>query len=271
MSRALMRKTAHEQWAATALFAVGLAAVEALLAYVIPTLFSQYSAQFLQIEFVRNVIKGLIGTELGDSLGPTAMSAFAWVHPIVLALFWAHVIAFCTTMPAGEVERGTIDVFFSLPVSRFRHYACHSAVWLGAGVALVLAAFVGNRIGAWLGGNAGAISFGRLLVVCGNMFCLYVAVGGITYLVSTLSDRRGRAVGVVFAIVLASFFLNFLAQLWTPAKPFAPLSLLHYYRPIPIARDAVWPGMDMLVLLLVGSTLWIAGAFVFIRRDLRTA
>jgi len=47
------------------------------------------------------------------------------------------------------------------------------------------------------------------MLVMANFFGVYLAVGGIAFLVSALSDRRGRAMAVVFAIVLASFLLNF--------------------------------------------------------------
>ncbi len=75
-------------------------------------------------------------------------------------------------------------------------------------------------------------------MVSANLFLLYTAVGGLALLVSSLSDRRGRTVAVVFGVVLVSFFLNFLTQLWEPARSLSFLGVLHYYRPFITIRDA---------------------------------
>lgn len=270
MNRGLIIKAVREVWPATVLFGLALAGFEALLASIIPTIFAEYSSHLLKIEFVQTFLKGLLGTEIGSALGPDAISSFAWVHPIVLALLWAHEITICTRVPAGEVDRGTIDMLLALPVSRTKLYVCESVVWLGAGLCVVMMGLAGN----WIGGRFTAPEFrsapGQLIMVIANMYCLYIAVGGVACLVSTLSDHRGRAVGVVFGIVLVSFLLNFLAQFWGPAKALSFLSVLNYYRPLAIVRDAGWPVRDMLVLTACGAAFWLAGAIIFARRDICT-
>ena len=103
-----------------------------------------------------------------------------------------------------------------------------------------------------------------------NMFCMYIAVGGVTFLVSSLSERRGRAVFTVFAIVVASFLMNFLAQFWAPAQPFAVLSVVEYYQPANILRSGALPLGDIAVLLTIGGVLWIAGGEITARRNIAT-
>ena len=111
---------------------------------------------------------------------------------------------------------------------------------------------------------------GRIVIVAANFYCLYLAVGGLSFLISSLSDRRGRAVAAAFGIVLASFLLNFLAQFWTPAGKVGFLSILSYYKPVVVLRDASWPIADMFVLTLLGGVLWLAGGLLFTRRDICT-
>ena len=110
----------------------------------------------------------------------------------------------------------------------------------------------------------------RPLAVIANLYCLYVAVGALVGLVSSLSDRRGRTVAVVFAIVLASFLFNFLTQFWPRARAVAFLSLLNYYRPLLILGDTTSPFADMLVVLATAAVLWTAAALNFARHDIRT-
>ncbi len=260
----------REIWLGTLLFALAMAGFQILFARVIPRFFKEFSEHILQVSFVRNIIQALLGTPIDSSLGPNALGSLAWAHPIVLTLVWANAIVVCTRMPAGEVDRGTIDVLLSLPVSRMGIYLSELVVWLVSGLVVLTMGLLGNLIGKWSVSHEFPSAAGGLLVVIANLYCVYIAVGGIACLVSSLSDRRGRAVGVVFSIVLGSFFLTFLAQFWAPAGAVSFLSILDYYRPLLIIRDSSWPVADMLVLFAVGAATWLAGAVVFARRDICT-
>lgn len=270
MSRGLFAKSIREVWLATLLFSLGVLGFEAIVAYVLGEFHGDMAEQWAQVRFIQDFVKGLLGTDIGAGLDMATFAAIAWVHPVFLALVWAHEITLCTRIPAGEVDRGTIDVLLSLPVSRWRVYLCESAVWLATGAILITAAVVGFSVASLTIATEDRPTLGRLLIVAVNFYCLYVAVGGLSFLVSSVSSRRGRAIAVVFAIVLASFLLNFLAQLWAPAEKASVLSVLTYYRPVVALREAAWPIQDMLVLTLTGTTTWLLGAHLFTRRDICT-
>ena len=270
MSRGLISKTLREVRVALLLFAAGMMAFEALFAYVWPHFYEDFVGTILQIEFIQQVFKGLLGTDVGPGVGLTTFAGMAWVHPIVLALLWAQEITFCTRVPAGEVDRGTIDVLLSLPASRWQVFLCESAVWLFTGRILVLSALLGSLLGGLATDEEMRPPIGRVLIVAINLYGLYLAVGGMCWLVSSLSNHRGRAVGVVFALVLVSFLLNFLGQLWEPAQAVQFLGVLQYYQPVAILSDGVWPMADMLVLAAVGATCWLIGGVIFARRDICT-
>jgi beta-exotoxin I transport system permease protein len=103
-----------------------------------------------------------------------------------------------------------------------------------------------------------------------NLYCVYFAVGGIALLVSSMSDHQGRAVAVVFAILLASFLLNFIANFWQPAKQIAFLGILEYYRPAQVLQHGEFPTRDVIVLLAVGLATWLAGGEILARRSITT-
>lgn len=270
MNMGLVVKTLREQWLATLLFAVGLGAVEALLAYLSMISFQDLSAQWLQMALVRDILRSLLGAEIGDAIGPVALASLVWVHPIVLALVWAQGILFFTRMPAAEIDQGTIDVLLGLPVSRSRLYMSESLVGLLSGMALLSSALLGNIVGSRLLTPELRPPVDRIVIVAVNLYGLYVAVAGMACLASACSDRRGRAAGCVFAVVLASFLLHSLAQFRESLRGLSRLSVLHYYRPLLILRDAAWPTFDLTVLLSIGATCWLAGAWIFARRDIRT-
>ncbi len=270
MNRGLIVKAVREIWLPVVLLALALAGVEAVLALIVPQLDAQFIEQWLKIGFIKTLLTSLFGSEIGDSLGPRMLTAFIWVHPMLLTLTWALAILLGTRLPAGEVDRGTIDVLLGLPVSRWRLYLCESLALLTCGVLVIAIGLLGHLIGRGDAEPASRLTALELLRVNLNLFCLYSAVGGIALFVSSLSERRGRTIGVVIAVVLASFLLNSLVPWWKVAKAMSFLSLLDYYRPLAILRDHVWPMTDIAVLLAAGGLFWLAGAVVMSRRDLCT-
>lgn len=270
MNRGLVWRAVRELWPATLLLGLLLLGVEALLAFVLPRFGSQMSAQFLQLDFARGILQAMLGTEVGDRMGPQMFAAIAWVHPVMLSLTWAHALICCTRVPAGEVDRGTADVLLGLPVSRWEVFFSETLVWLGCGGFILLAAWIGNLLGARALPPENRQDGWRLLIVLTNLFCLYVAVGGLAWLTSSLSDRRGRAMTVAFLILLVLFLLNYLAEFWSPAERLAFLSPLHYHRPVNVLGNGLWPWKDIGVLLSAGIAMWLTSGFIFARRDLCT-
>lgn len=270
MMRGLLLKTLHEVWLTTLLFGGALLGVNALLTYVIPQ-FQEGIMEILdRMPFIRPVFTALLGTELGDEINARTLQAFLWVHPTVLALLWAHAIVFCTRIPAGEIDRGTIDVLLGLPVSRRAVYYGEVIAWLAAGLVILLMGFLGHCLVSPSMPNELRPELSHALVVLTNLYCVYLAVGGITLLVSSPSDHRGRAVAIAFAIVLASFLLNFVAQFWELADQIAFLGVMEYYRPAQILQSGTFPASDVVVLLSVGATATMLGGEVVARRSICT-
>ncbi len=268
--RGVLYRTIREAWLATVLFALGLLLAERLLAFVLPQIQSGLNEFVLQLPFARTLISGLLGIDVEGGITAQLLQAFVWVHPVVLALIWGHEIMFCTRWPAGEIDRGTIDVLLGLPVSRRRVYWCESAVWAVSGVLIIGTGSIGYFLGARNLPEAQRPEVARVLLVLVNLFCVYLAVGGGAYLISSLSARRGRAVAVVFSLLIGSFLLNFLAQFWPPAERVAFLGVLNYYQPARILGDGVLPVADVLVLVGFGVVTWVLGGEILARRSIAT-
>ena len=268
--KGLFIKSVYEVWLLTLLTGVALMGVMALLTYVLPHVQQGLGGMLKEVPFLDSLLSGLLGTKLGDQITARTMQAFLYVHPVVLALIWALETAICTRIPAGEIDRGTIDILLGLPVSRRTVYACESAVWLASGLLVLSLGLIGHRLAAPVIAEAMRPRLWESLLVMGNLYCVYIAVGGIAFFVSALSDRRNRAIVIVFGIVLTSFFLNFLAQFWTPAQRVAWLSVMQYYRPAEILQGGAFPLWDMAILLSVGAIGWALGGEIVARRNIST-
>ena len=129
-------------------------------------------------------------------------------------------------------------------------------------------------IGHWLASNSlqptmRPSSFATIGILS-NLFAVYTSVGGIAFLVSSNSDRRGRAVGILFAVLLLSFLLNFLAQFWSTAKTVSFLSIMEYYRPALTIQSGRFPWKDLTVLICITVTAWAIGGLRLRQRSICT-
>jgi ABC-type transport system involved in multi-copper enzyme maturation permease subunit len=284
-------------------FSAGLAIIMALLTSLLPKVLGDIDRIFDRLPFVKPLITALLGVDPGEQMTAQMSQAFLWVHPTVLTLMWAHAVMYCTRVPAGEIDRGTADFLLGLPVSRWQLFLTESLGWLFSGAIILAVGYLGHAIASlWLQPKMMPGRAATLFILL-NMFSLYMVVGGFAFLVSALSDRRGRAVGVIFAVLLMSFLLNFVAQFWDPFKPesamqtlpafsgveltseetgggveaaaydgvtLATFSLMDYYRPAIIIQSQQFPGSDIAVLLTLFFLMWLSAGLIFHRRSICT-
>jgi len=268
--RGLLLKIYLETRWPVACFGVGLACIMAVLTWVLPTILGDIEQVFDSIPIIKPLLTALLGIAPDSQFSAQMTQAFLWVHPTVLSTLWAHEIMYCTRSPAGEIDRGTIDFLLGLPISRWRLHCAETVGWLASGVVIIGIGILGHVLVAQQFAADMQPSASAVLIILCNLLSMYVAVGAMTMLVSALSNHRNRAMGVVFAILLVSFLLNFLAQFWKPAQPWACLSVLEYYRPAGIIQTGSIPYQNISVLLTVGLTCWIAAAAILQRRSICT-
>jgi len=270
MNRGLMLKAAREALSITVICAGLLFLMEVFLAYALPEFEEQLAGGLMQIAFLERIISAILGTEVGTQLSGEAFASIVWVHPTILALVWAHALIHCTRMLAGEIDRGTADLLLTLPVSRWELLVSETVVWVASGAVVLMSVFAGNVIGILVVSGPGDLSYGVRGITLVNLAALYLAVGGMAWFISSMSDRRGVALTTLFSLLVVSLLVNYLAQFWRPAERVSFLSILNYYRPMDIFQQASWPLGDIAVLLAVGVTFWIAAGKVLTRRNIHT-
>jgi hypothetical protein len=148
--------------------------------------------------------------------------------------------------------------------------------WLAAqevallgGLALVVAGgFVGGLVGILTIDALSGVGVAALGAVAVGGFLLFGAIGAIAVLLAVRAPTTGRAIGVVVAFVLVSFALDFLAEVWSLAEPFGPLSVFHYYDPGVILGAGSMPTQDVLGLALVGLVALAAAHAAFSTREI---
>lgn len=267
----LFLRSMRESRGPTIAFALGLFAFELLLGIILPTFQKEFSDKLMQVEFLQKIIAALLGTEVGMFDPRTALAMIGWVHPFVLALVWAHAIVLCTRFPSGALESGTLDVWLSLPVSRKAMQCGEFAAFAVCSAVLSISGLLGNLTGSLISGLSIKTSGGNLLLVTCNLYALSLAVGGAASCLSCLFDRRGRAMGAAFALLLACFFQSSMSSFNEIVKQFSPVSLMTYYRPYHVLHGTSKPWGDILVLMIAGGICGLIGLAILSRRDLSTS
>lgn len=269
MKGLLNRIRMEMQWTIM-LFCIGLFTVMGLLTALLPKVLGNIHEMFDRLPLIKPLITAMLGVDPGENISAQLSQAFLWTHPTVLTLMWAWELMYCSRLPAGEIDRGTADFLLCLPASRPKLFTAETLGWLASGTLLLLCGYAGHIVATSFVHPEMRLSIRSTMLVLSNLAALYLAVGGLSFLCSSLSDRRGRAIGSVFGILLASFLLNFLAQFQDWAKAISWLSMMEYYRPAIVIQSGEFPTGDVTVLLVIAAVTWIAGLITFARRSICT-
>lgn len=226
------------------------------------------SRQWLKLEWMRRLVNAMVGGEMADALTPTGVSSLVFTHPFTWVLVVAFVFAIATGVLSGEMDRGTIDLLATLPISRSRFYLSVSVVVYGLGIPIVLAAWIGVRVGSELTDIWQPDLMVKLAIVGANFYAVYFLIASLVLMLSAQFERRSVALTWSFLIVFYSFILNLLAAFWPAVKKIAFSGFLYYYAPLQVIVHDTVPYRDMAVLFSIGLACWVAGLLRFSRRDI---
>jgi ABC-2 type transport system permease protein len=212
---------------------------------------------------------------LGVTEGPTSVSLMmtSWSHPILWLIVAGWAISRGSIAVSAEVERGTLDLILSRPVSRTSYLASHVSVALAGLLLLGLALAVGARIGVHYNVLRQPPSFSTLVRPALNLAALGLPIYGYTLLGSALDHVRWRPTMIGSVLTLAGFIAwvvsvipvleKFRWRVWL-----ARISIFKLYNPVDAvtARESLWFNIALLAALGVGCIIL---AFLgFARRDL---
>ncbi len=232
MNRALFAHT----WRANRLRLLVVTIALVLWGALLPIVYDAFGEQFEQM-----LDSGLIPEEFtnfggGDVFSLVGSVSLGFVHPLAVGLCLVFALGFAVNAIAGERQRGTLEVLLARPISRRRVYATLAvAAFLFVGVTvagLALGAFAGSA----LTGRAADLGASNLPLVWLNAFLLYGAIAAISLAASVAFDRLGPAIAVSLAIVLFSYFLDVIGQIWPRRRAGATAV------PLPLPGPARVPG-----------------------------
>jgi ABC-2 type transport system permease protein len=223
-------------------YGIGLALMAALVVSVYPS----YKDQLADFE-VPEALQGLTGDiDYASPEGFLSAEFVSWV-PIVTLIF---AIMAGTSALAGEEANGTLDLLLSQPISR-RRLASEKM----AGILVATAAITGIACFGWVA----SVPFVDIDIALFDLFVATLNLVPITlmfaflamFLGAALPDRRSTT-ALVTALAVATYFVNYLAQIVDALKPVAWTSPFHYYDiDVLVAGLDWWRTLTLLSLALV--------------------
>ncbi|MCC3372595.1 ABC transporter permease subunit [Cohnella sp. REN36] len=191
-------------------------------------------------------------------------------YGLILVLILSIVcVQLSTQLMARLVDQGAMAYLLSAPTTRAK-VALSQALVLATGLLLILgvttlAGFAGD---AWFLRGKYAFDTAGFLRLNASAFLLFFAVGGISFLVSALSDDEKRARGISGLIAFGFFSLDLIGKFSDKIDWMRNLSLFSLYRPGEVVSGPGDMAVTSAILAAIGLVAFGLAVGLFRRRDL---
>ncbi|MCF7974872.1 MAG: ABC transporter permease [Phycisphaerae bacterium] len=223
---------------------------------------------FLQLlKFLPPFIKSMLGGETLQAGNISGLIAIGYNHPLVMILYMLYAVGVPTSLLAGEVQRGTMELILSRQTTKTQVYTCVGLITVIGMFAMVLVMFLGTTAGTHMYTFKQDVPLDDFFKIAINGGLMASAVGGIA-LLAAACFRRPVAVSVTVTYLVLMYFTSFVSEWWPRLAFLSPATLFHYINGFDIFVKHVWPVRDMAVLVTVMIAATVLGGIVWQRRDL---
>ena len=194
--------------------------------------------------------------------------AFGYNHPFVLIFLAIIAIMLPAKHIAGEIEGGTLELLFSLPVKRLE---IASSLWLFSLFALlmvIIGCWIGTLVGTLVYPQFSILSFSRLILTGINLWLLMVTINAFTFFLAAFAREGNRVTLRAAGITLFFYFLNYIARLWPKISFLSHVSIFNYYQSQKVMIGQPGFGANIVVLSLLAIVLMTLAFWRINRRDI---
>ncbi len=269
---ALLRKHMHDSRGTLILSAAALFALGWLFVFV-TSLNETEILKALSSETEDTRFRWLRNMGLAEQPPSISIMMSFWSHPFILLIVSIWAIGRGSIAVGAEVERGTLDLILSRPVSRTSYMFTHVIMAIFGLMVLTLALAVGARIGAHYNYLRVPIEFWTLLKPAINLAALGLPIYGYTLLISAVDQVRWRPTIVGSVVTLAGFIAWVVSvipvlQKYTWRVYLERVSIFKLYNPVDDVSAAESLPFNLAVLAGIGAACILLAFIGFVRRDL---
>ena len=198
--------------------------------------------------------------------GFMAAEYFSIIWPIILLIL---ILSFASSAIAGEIEKGTIEILLSQPISRVKIFlAKYLSGLIIIGAFIVLSTFSVIPF-ALLHNVEYQIQNYVTISILGFLFAF--SIFGLCIMISSLSSSRGKPLAITGGVLIIMYALNLFSALQESLNNLKYASFFHYFD----FNDALVNNqidiLNISVFLVVGVVTAAIGLVVFFKRDISTA
>ncbi|GAA1579714.1 hypothetical protein GCM10009789_36840 [Kribbella sancticallisti] len=265
MSLVVLRQTLRQVRRTIGILSLGVGA----FFYLVLFASSSFTEEAPNVPFLQSPPKAMTAFLGGsaDFFHAEGWLSLGMTHPVILALLTSSALLVAAGSVATEIERGTIDLVLARPVGRVRFLAAKAVASLVAVTAAEAGGLAAVVIARRTIGEVAELSITAVLRAFAGSWLLFVGVAMVGLLVSAASSLRGHAIGITVGIVVAWFFLNFIALLIDAISGLRFASPFHYFRPTDLVAGTA-PAGDIWVLAAIPLIAVVLAAWKFTHRDL---
>lgn len=191
-------------------------------------------------------------------------------YGLILVLILSIVcVQMSTQLMARLVDRGSMAYLLTAPTTRRKVAATQALVLTTALFGIMAVTTVAGFIGkAWFLGSEYEFNSARFVQLNTVAFLLFFAVGGISFLVSSVCNDEKKALGISGTITFGFFTLDLLGKISDKLEGLRYLTLFSFYQPGKIVQGNIEILPVSSWLLLIGVLAFALGIALFRRRDL---
>ncbi len=213
------------------------------------------------LNILPSIVKTAIGGEMLQSGSMPALLTIGYQHPFVMFLLMLFAVGVPTGLLTGEVQRGTMELILSRPVTKTQVYLCACVLTLAGMFALVFVMYIGTAAAVNVYEFNEPIPLDRFLRIAVNAGLLASTFGAFALLCAASFSRFYSAVGIAVAFLSLNYFVAIIAEWWPRmgSLRYATLFYFVYYSDIwhgwPLDHMA-WLAAILLVTAILGGIIW---------------
>ncbi|MGE5296712.1 MAG: hypothetical protein ACM3VT_17980 [Solirubrobacterales bacterium] len=208
-----------------------------------------------------SIVKTAVGGDMLESGSMSALLTVGYQHPLVMFLYLLYSVGVPAGLLTGEIQRGTMELILSRPITRTQVYICAAILTLAGLFGLISMMFLGTVVSVNIYKFNEPITLDLFLRLAVNGGLLAGAFGGFSLVCAASFGRLYSAAGVAAAFLTLNYFIAIVSE-WWPRVHFlhkATLFYLVYYSNLWYAwplRNMAWLGGILIALVILGGIIW---------------
>lgn len=264
MNFAIVTKTLRDHWRSSLAWSLGLLGIISLQLYIYPSVVTSSDAMKDYIDAFPEALKTIFRMEdYFSGAGFLGTELFSMMIPLI---FVSVAAARGSSAIASEIEAGTADILFTLPISRTRILVSKLAAMVIELLLLSAITVVSIFIGAQL--VSMEVSTIALVTATAASALMALGYGAIGLFAGSLTGKRGVATGLTITVAIAALLFYSLAPIvdtFDYLTPFNPMDWAINGNPLSQGISAI----NFAKLSLLFTAFSLLAVYLFQKRDIK--